>query len=161
MVSIQLKLLAIARSRFTLLNVGDKKVRIYNDIDCGVRRNKRDKSKFVIGYCLHTLTAIPPTTGHSFPLISLLGPANHHDSLFLRPLIELAQAMGIEMKLITADEVYNDKDGSILADTGVHLITPVSKSTDLPEDVEPETLAVTFYDLCELAFRVIVKNTKM
>ncbi len=135
-----------------VVEVGDKKVRIYNDIDCdcGARRNKRDKSKFVIGYRLHTLTAINPTTGHSFPLISLLGPANHHDSLFLRPLIEIAQAMGIEMKLITADEAYNDKDGSILADTGVHLITPVSKSTDLPDDVEPETLAVTCDDLCEI-----------
>jgi len=135
-----------------VVEVGDKKVRIYNDIDCdcGVRRNKRDKSKFVIGYRLHTLTAVNPTTGHSFPLISLLGPANHHDSLFLRPLIELAQAMGIEMKLITADEAYNDKDGSILADTGVHLITPVSKTTDLPDDVDPETLAVTCDDFCEI-----------
>jgi len=135
-----------------VVEVGDKKVRIYNDIDCdcGARRNKRDKSKFVIGYRLHTLTAVNPTTGHSFPLISLLGPANHHDSLFLRPLIEIAQAMGIEMKLITADEAYNDKDGSILADTGVHLITPVSKSTDLPDDVEPERLAVTCDDFCEI-----------
>jgi hypothetical protein len=135
-----------------VVEVGDKKVRIYNDIDCdcGVRRNKRDKSKFVIGYRLHTLTAVNPTTGHSFPLISLLGPANHHDSLFLRPLIELAQAMGIDMKLITADEAYNDKDGSILADTGVHLITPVPKSTVLPDDVEPETLAVTCDDFCEI-----------
>ena len=42
--------------------------------------------------------------------------------------------MGIEMKLITADEAYNDKDGSILADTGVHLITPVPKSAVLPDD---------------------------
>ena len=35
-----------------VVEVGDKKVRIYNDIDCdcGVRRHKRDKSKFVIGY---------------------------------------------------------------------------------------------------------------
>ncbi len=65
-----------------VVEVGDKKVRIYNDIDCdcGARRNKRDKSKFVIGYRLHTLTAVNPTTGHSFPLISLLGPANHHET---------------------------------------------------------------------------------
>jgi hypothetical protein len=58
--------------------------------------------------------------------------------------------MGIEIKLITADEAYNDKDGSLLADTGVHLIIPVSKSTVLPDDVEPETLAVTCDDLCEI-----------
>jgi len=141
-----------SKTSLYVVEVGDRKVRIYNDIDCdcGPRRNKRDKSEFVIGYRLHALTAINPATGDSFPLISLLGPANHHDSLFLRPLIQLAQAMGIEMKLITADKAYNDKDGSILADTGVHLITPASKSTGLPDDVEPGTLAVTCDDFCEI-----------
>jgi hypothetical protein len=37
-------------------------------------------------------------------LVSLIGAANHHDSLFLKPLIKLAQAMGIDIKLITADQ---------------------------------------------------------
>jgi hypothetical protein len=134
------------------IEVGDQKVRIYNDIDCdcGVRRNKRDKSKFVIGYRVHTLTAINPSNGHAFPLVSLLGPANHHDSLYLKPLVRLAQAMGIEMKLITADEAYNDNDGSILSETGVHLITPASSKTKLPVDVEPKTLSVTCHDLCDI-----------
>lgn len=134
------------------VTVGKHKIRVYTDIDCdcGARRNKRDKSKYVIGYRMHTLTAINPSTGHSFPLVSLLSPANHHDSRYLKPLVELAQAMGIEMKLITADQAYHDNDGSLLADTGVHLITPVSSNTDLPENVDPETLAVTCDNFCEI-----------
>jgi hypothetical protein len=80
------------------VKVGNKKVRIYEDIDCdcGKRRAKRDKSIYVIGYRMHTLTAINPSTGHSFPLVSVLAPANHHDSLYLKPLIKLAQTIGIE-----------------------------------------------------------------
>lgn len=134
------------------VKVGKQKVRIYSDIDCdcGVRRNKRDKSKFVIGYRAHTLTAINPSNGHAFPLVSLLGPANHHDSLYLKPLVQLAQAMGIDMKLITADEAYNDNNGTMLSETGVRLITPASSKTNLPVDVDPETLTVTCHDLCDI-----------
>jgi len=134
------------------IKVGDKKVRIYSDIDCdcGARRNKRDKSPYVIGYRMHTLTAINSSTGLSYPLVSLLGPANHHDSLYLKPLVELAHAMGIEMKLISADKAYHDKEGSLLADTGVHLITPVSSDTPLPEYVEPGSIQVTCNQFCEI-----------
>ena len=137
------------------IQVGDKKIRIYNDIDCdcGTRRDKRDKSKYFIGYRMHTLTAVNPTTGHAFPLVSLYGPANHHDSLYLKPLVELAQAMGIHLKLITADQAYHDKDGSILNGRGVHLITPVSSEAKLPINVEKETLAVTCHDFCEIPMR--------
>jgi len=134
------------------IKVGDKKVRVYSDIDCdcGARRNKRDKSPYVIGYRMHTLTAINPSTGLSYPLVSLLGPANHHDSLYLKPLVGLAQAIGIEMKLISADKAYHDKEGSLLADTGIHLITPVSGDTSLPEYVEPESIHVKCDQFCEI-----------
>ena len=134
------------------LNVNGQKIRIYTDIDadCGKRRNKRDKSSFFIGYRMHTLTVIDAQTGHSFPLVSLLAAGNHHDSLFLKPLIKLAQAMGIEVKLITADEAYHDKDGSIFDETGVRLITPPSSQSELPDNVCPETLAVTCDDLCHI-----------
>jgi len=57
----------------------------------------------MIGYRLHALTAINPSTGHSFPLVSVVAAANHHHSLFLKPFIDLAQALIIDMKLITAD----------------------------------------------------------
>jgi hypothetical protein len=59
------------------LDIKGKKIRIYSDIDCdcGTRRNKRNKSPYIIGYRLHTLTAIDAKSGHSFPLVSLLGSA--------------------------------------------------------------------------------------
>ncbi len=132
-----------------------KKIRIYNDIDCdcGPRRNKRDKSAYVVGYRLHTLTAIDAKTGHSFPLASLLAPANHHDSHFLPLLVNLAQAMGIEIKLITADEAYHDKDGSLFDETGVIVTTPPSAKVLLPQNVNGESGAVFCNDLCTIAMR--------
>jgi hypothetical protein len=92
------------------VQIGKKRIRIYNDYecDCGVRRKKRDKSVYVVGYRLHTLTAINTRTGQSYPLISLLAPANHHDGNFLVPLGNLAKAVGLDVKLITADEAYGN-----------------------------------------------------
>ena len=52
------------------LDINGKKIRIDNDIDCdcGARRNKRDKSVFVIGYRLHSLTVIDAKQGTVSPL---------------------------------------------------------------------------------------------
>ena len=131
----------------------DKKiVKIYTDLDCdcGTRRKKRDKSTYFVGYRLHTLTAINAKTGHNFPLMSLLAPGNHHDSNFLKPLVKLAQKMGIEMKLITADEAYHDKDGSLFNDTDVRVITPPDAKVELPENVETDPLRVYCNENCEI-----------
>ncbi len=134
------------------LDINGKKIRIYNDIDCdcGARRNKRDKSVYVIGYRLHTLTVIDAKTGHSFPLVSLLSPANHHDSHFLPFLVKLAQAMGIDIKLITADEAYHDKDGSLLRETGVLVTTPPLTKVLVPENVDRESGAVFLDGTCTI-----------
>lgn len=132
------------------LKIKGKKIRIYNDLDCdcGKRRNKRDKSAYVVGYRMHTLTAIDATTGLSFPLVSLLAPANHHDSHFLPFLVNLAKAMGIDIQLITGDEAYHDKDGSLFEKTGVILTTPPSDKVSLPEYVEGTTGTVFCHDNC-------------
>jgi len=137
------------------IKIKGKKIRIYNDIDCdcGARRNKRDKSKYVIGYRLHTLTAIDAKTGHSFPLASILAPANHHDSHFLPYLINLAQAMGIDIKLVTADEAYHDKDNSLYKETGVIVTTPPSSKALLPENVDRNNGTVFCNDSCTIAMR--------
>jgi len=134
------------------LDIKDKKIRIYDDIDCdcGSRRKKRDKSVYVVGYRLHTLSAINAKTGQSYPLISLLAPANHHDSNFLVPLSRLGQAIGLEVKLITADEAYEDKDGRLREETGINLVRPVNSKVLLPSNVEEGTLQVTLDDLCEV-----------
>lgn len=137
------------------LNVAGKKIRIYSDIDCdcGRRRNKRDKSIYVIGYRLHTLTAIDAQTGHSFPVVSLLSPANHHDSHFLPFLVNLAQAMGIDLQLITADEAYHDKDGSLFEKTNVIVTTPPSSNVLLPENVDRETGKVFCHENCSIPMK--------
>jgi len=137
------------------IKVKGKKIRIYSDpdCDCGKRRNKRDKSFYVIGYRLHTLTAINPSTGHSFPLVSIVGAANHHDSLFLKPLIKLAQALGIDIKLITADQAYHDSDGSVLNETGVYVVAPASEQAKLPDNILESPLRVTCNDSCEIPMK--------
>jgi hypothetical protein len=134
-----------------VIEVEGKKVCIYNDLDCdcGKRRKKRNKSEFFIGYRLHTLTAINSETGHSYPLVSLLAPANHHDSHFLIFLVKLAQAMGIDLKLVTADEAYHDKTGTLFEDTGVIVTTPPSSKVKLPENIDSETGHVFIDDKCE------------
>lgn len=139
------------------IEIGKAKIRVYDDIecDCGKRRNKRDKSIYVVGYRLHALAAINPDNGQSIPLISVLAPANHHDSHFMRHLINLGKAIGLDLKVITADEAYHDKDGSVLAQTGVRVIAPPNKKVALPSNVEAETLQVTCDDLCEMAMEYV------
>jgi hypothetical protein len=134
------------------LTIKGTKIRIYDDIDCdcGKRRTKRDKSIYVVGYRLHTLTAINAKTGQSFPLISLLAPANHHDSHFLEYLVHFGKAIGLELKLITADEAYHDNGDVLCLKNGVHLIKPPSSKASLPENVDSETLQVLFDDFCEI-----------
>ena len=139
------------------LTIKGQKIRIYDDVDCdcGTRRQKRDKSIYVVGYRLHTLTAINAKTGHSIPLISLVAPANHHDSHFLAPLIRLGKAMGLELKLITADEAYHDNDGVLFEESGVYLVKPPSSKVTLPENVDRETLQVRLDELCEIPMQYI------
>jgi len=139
------------------IEIQGQKIRIYDDIDCdcGKRRNKRDKSPYVVGYRMHTLTAINAKTGHSYPLISLLAPANHHDSLFLSPLVGLGKGIGLDIKLITADEAYNDKDGFLYEEAGVTLIKPPNSKVALPADVDPETMQVTLDEFCDIAMQYV------
>ncbi len=134
------------------LEIQGQKIRIYDDLDCdcGTRREKRDKSPYVVGYRMHTLAAIDAETGRSVALMSMLAPANHHDSQLLTLLVTLAQAIGLNLNVITADSAYHDTDGSFFTATGVHLITPSTESTTIPEHVNPETAQVYCHDWCEV-----------
>lgn len=134
------------------LDINGRKIRIYDDIDCdcGVRRKKRDKSTYVVGYRMHTLTAINSATGHSYPLISLFAPANHHDSHFLSPLIRLGKAIGLDLKFITADEAYNDLDGKLYQETGVNLIKPPCAKVVAPENVDIASMFVYCDSHCDI-----------
>jgi len=144
--------LAVDRARLlACVNIKGHKIRIYDDIDCdcGARRTKRDKSIYVVGYRMHTLTAVHPETGHSLPLISLLAAANHHDSHFLGPLVALGNAIGLNIRLVSGDEAYHDKTGEIKKQSGAQLVTPPSGKVHLPPNVDPETMSVTQGEFCD------------
>jgi len=134
------------------VEIKGRKIRIYDDVDCdcGKRRKKRNKSVYVIGYRMHTLTAVNAETGHSYPLISLLAPANHHDSNFHEAAVRLGKAVGLEIKLITADEAYTGADGSFFEKTGVHLITPPKSKVKTPTNTDSASGTVFCDDYCEI-----------
>jgi hypothetical protein len=144
------------------INVKGKKVRIYADLDadCGKRRKKRDKSEYFVGYRMHTLTAINPQTGHSYPLISLIAPGNHHDNLFLVQLIQLGKLIGLDIRLITTDEAYGDAEQNhqIQQEHNVTVIAPPSKKVKVPEHVEKDTKAVYMNEWCEVPMQYLGKT---
>ena len=131
-----------------------KKVRIYSELeaDCGKRRTKRNKSEFFVGYRLHTLTAINPLTGKSCPIISLVAPANHHDSLFLSQLVMLAKAIGLELDIVLGDEAYGDGVDSevINREYGVKVVTPPRALVAIPENVDEQSKKVFLNSYCEV-----------
>jgi hypothetical protein len=144
------------------LAVGDKKVRIYSelDADCGKRRKKRNKSEYFVGYRLHTLVVLDPQTGQPYPLLSMVAPANHHDNLFLPQLTAFAQAMGLSIQVITADEAYGDaaQNQQIKQEYGVTVITPASQKVKTPAQVDAEQPQVFCDQYCEIPMRYLGKT---
>ncbi|MCG2744489.1 MAG: transposase, partial [Desulfobacteraceae bacterium] len=141
------------------LAVGDKKVRIYSelDADCGKRRKKRNKSEYFVGYRLHSLVVLDPTTGHHYPLLSMVAPANHHDKLFLPQLVAFAQAMGVSVQVITADAAYGDaqQNQKIKQEHGVTVITPAAQQVKTPAQVDPERRQVFCDAHCKIPLRYL------
>jgi len=141
------------------LIVGNKKVRIYSelDADCGKRRKKRNKSEYFVGYRLHSLVVIDPHTGHNYPLLSMVAPANHHDKLFLPQLVAFGRAMGLSIQVITADEAYGDAEQNqqLKQQQGVTVITPASQKVKTPEHVDPDRRQVFMDDYCEIPMRYL------
>ncbi len=66
------------------------------------------------------------------------------------PLSCLGQAISLDIKLITADEAYGDKEGRLREETGINLVRPVNSKVLLPSNVEEGTLQVTLDDLCDV-----------
>jgi hypothetical protein len=50
--------------------------------------------------------------------------------------VKLAQAMGIDIKLITADEAYHDKDSSLFGDNRALFTTPLASKVLVPKNVD-------------------------
>ena len=130
-----------------------KFIRFYSDLDCdcGSRRNKRDKSKMFVGYRVHTLCVTDVKSGIAFPLLSLAVAANHHDSQVFAPLLTLARAMGIEFKVLSADEAYADAEEQERQrkEHDTIVVTPPKSKVDKPEDVNPNNGTVFCDGACE------------
>ena len=141
------------------LAVGNQKVRIYSelDADCGKRRKKRNKSEYFVGYRWHSLTVIDPHTGHNYPLLSMVAPANHHDNLLLPQLVAFGQAMGLKIQLITADAAYGDAEQNqqLKKAHDVTVVTSPSSKVKTPEYVDPERGHVFMDDHCEIPMRYL------
>lgn len=141
------------------LTVGKKKVRIYDelDADCGKRRKKRNKSEYFVGYRLHSLNVIDPHSGHNYPLLSLVAPANHHDNLLLPQLVAFGQAMGLNIQVITADAAYGDAEQNqqLKKEYGVTVVTPPSQKVKTPEHVDPDRRHVFMDEYCETPMRYL------
>jgi Transposase DDE domain len=141
------------------LPVGQKKVRIYAelDADCGKRRKKRNKSDYFVGYRLHSLAVIDPHSGHNYPLLSLVAPANHHDNLLLPQLVAFGRAMGLSIQVITADAAYGDAEQNhkIKQEYGVTVVTSPSQKVKTPAHVDPDRRHVFMNDYCEIPMRYL------
>ena len=144
------------------LKVGNKQVRIYQDIyaECGSRRQKRDKSPYVVGYRLHTLTVINAEKEIAFPLLSILAPANHHDSNFLGMLVDFGKAIGLDLNVVIGDQAYGDKKESECIQTkhSVTILSEPTQRTRLPEFVDSKTFGVYLDAYCETPMEYGGKN---
>lgn len=136
------------------LKVGKDEIRLYRDIDadCGPRRTKRDKSKFVVGYRLHTLTVIDPERQIAYPLLSLLASANHHDNNFLVMLVELGKAIGLDLNVVIGDQAYGDEDENddIQKEHNVTILTQPKTIKKLPDCVDADSFHVHHNDMCDI-----------
>ena len=135
-------------------NIAGGWVRIYQDIDAdvGTRRNKRDKSKFVVGYRLHTLTVIDVSSEQAFPLLSILAPANHHDSNFLKILVEFGKKIGLDLNIIAGDQAYGEPGevDEIQKQHNVTVLNAPKEKTSLPANVDEKSYAVGMNTNCPI-----------
>lgn len=136
------------------IKIGNQHVRIYQDIDAdvGARRPKRDKSTFIVGYRLHTLTVIDAKSEIAYPLLSLFAPANHHDSNFLGLLVDFGKKIGLNLNIVTADQAYGDNDELkyIHNKHNVTILNTPKELTQLPKHVDKKTYAVRKNSSCSV-----------
>jgi hypothetical protein len=136
------------------IKLGKEIIRIYQDIDAavGTRRKKRDKSVYVVGYRLHTLTVIDAQTQTAYPLLSLFAPANHHDNNFLELLIDFGRKIGLELNVVTTDQAYGTVEelDDIQQKHQVIVLNAPKEISKLPEHVDDKTYTVRKDSLCSV-----------
>lgn len=61
--------------------------------------------------------------------------------------------MGLDIKLVTADEAYHVKNGSLFRESGVIVTTPPSTKGPTPRHVNKGSGSVFCHNLCDIAMR--------
>ena len=132
-------------------------IRFYSDLnsDAGARRRKRNKSNHFVGYRVHTICVGDMKSGIAFPLVSLAAAACHNDSLFLEPLVNVTQLLGLEIQILTADEAYVSapRQEKFRKEYGIITTTPPSKIALRPENTDKNTGAVYHDEHCKTPMR--------
>jgi hypothetical protein len=103
-----------------------------------------------VGYRVHTLEVVDVKTQMAFPLVSLAVAANHHDSQVLEPLVLLAKAIGLTVKVIVGEEAYGDARTleKLRVEEEVIVVTPEKHDVRTPEAVDSKTGQVYFNEAC-------------
>jgi len=132
-------------------------IRFYSDLlsDAGARRRKRNKSNKFIGYRMHTICVGDMESGIAFPLLSLAISANHSDSLMLVLLAELAQSLGLDIKVMAVDEGYLSAPNhqALRCRHGIISVVKPSKIAVCPDHVDPKKGTVFATEVCETPMR--------
>jgi hypothetical protein len=99
---------------------------------------------------MHTLTIIDPKTQEAYPLISVLSPANHHDSNFLKTLLKLSTAIGLQVKIVAADQAYGSEQEyeDFYTEYGVIVLNAPKQTVSVPENVDKKSGGVLKDELC-------------
>ena len=130
-------------------------IRLYADLDCdcGKRRNKRNKSPMFVGYRIHTLCVIDVQRQYAFPVLSLAVAANHHDSQVLEPMLALAKAIGLDVRLLSLDEAYAnaDQQKELLEEQKLIAVSTPKSKAKVPPDVDAKSGQVFCHEACEQA----------
>ena len=106
----------------------------------GVHSVKKCGTRYYIGHKKHSLMLVLPDGNKAIPLLSLVSPADCHDSNYLMPLIDLALSLGLKIKYVVCDLAYIDETTKEKAfEKGVLVITDKKSNSLIPSDTDEKT----------------------
>ena len=85
-------------------------------------------------------------------MLSVLAPANHHDSNFLEILVEFGKKIGLPLNVVVGDQAYGEVEEAeeIKKRHNVVVLNAPKEKTALPDHVDEKTYAVRKNGLCSV-----------
>ena len=106
----------------------------------GRRSVKKCRTRYYIGHKKHSLMLVLPDGNKAISLLSLVSPADCHDSNYLMPLIDLALSLGLKIKYVVCDLAYIDETTKAKAfEKGALVITDKKSNSLMPLDTDEKT----------------------